>query len=336
MNKKYLKPFYDFIIVLISTILVFLILANIDAFEKFIEFTRDYEDLELDEVLLAYLVFSTLMLWYSYRRLKELMEIKKSIKKDNRLLFKENKKKDGLLENQMKMALLGEMLENIAHQWRQPLTVISTCASGIKVKKQLNIIKDDELVDILDNILTNSKYLSETIDHFRSYIDKNKEKSLFNLNDEIKRPLNILKASFTMQNINIILNLQKDIVIKAYNNDITQVLINILTNSKDAFEQNNIQSRYIFISTKLINENSCQIKIKDSAGGMETKNLKKVFEPYFTTKHKFNGTGLGLYIVYKIINEELQGSINVENCTVNYENEKFKGTCFTIRLPLNY
>ena len=249
-------------------------------------------------------------------------------------LDKEIKRKEEILNRQSKMASLGEMIGNIAHQWRQPLSVISTGASGLKIQNEIGTLSDEMLNHSVDVIIKNANYLSQTIDDFQDFVKVDKKQISFNLLENINKNLGILKGSLKTHDINIILECKDDIDIKGYPNELTQVFINIINNAKDALKENNIENSYIFILAKKVND-EVVIKIKDNANGIPKDILDKIFEPYFTTKHKSQGTGLGLYMTYNIIVESMHGKIDVLNVSYEFENEQYIGAEFQITLPTN-
>ncbi len=240
----------------------------------------------------------------------------------------QNLKKEEILSHQSKMIAMGEMIENIAHQWRQPLSIISTVASGVKLEKEVGILEDSNLLKFMDTIVYQSHYLSETIDDFRNFFDNDRRKEIININDLIDKSLSVFGNSFKDSNIDIVLNID-DFSISTYQNDLKQVIINILKNAKDVIVQDGVIIIKCYINPK--NKNVC-IKIQDSGGGISNEIKNKIFEPYFTTKHKSQGTGIGLYMSYNIINKHLNGSIEVENRDFDYNFKKLKGALFTIKL----
>jgi len=239
------------------------------------------------------------------------------------------KQKEKVISENSKMVALGEMIGNIAHQWRQPLSVISTAASGVKVQKEMQILKDDVFYDSMDAIVQNSNYLSKTIDDFSSFIKEDKEKRVFNLDTHIAKNLIILSGMFKLNDIEIILNIDKHIEIETFENELTQAFINIINNAKDVLNEMAPKDKLIFINTYSINDKS-YISIKDNAGGISSNIISRIFEPYFTTKDKSQGTGLGLYMVRQIIVESIQGSIDVQNVEFTYNNETYQGAEFII------
>jgi len=245
----------------------------------------------------------------------------------------ELKSKDKLIAEQSKLAAMGEMIGNIAHQWRQPLNTISTAASGIKLLKECTALTDSDLDESLEGIIKSAKYLSQTIDDFKDFLKGDKEKTKFNLKVNIKKDLSILKGMLKSSHIQVIETLDSSLELFSYDNELSQGIINILSNANDAFKESNEENKYIFISTYIKN-NHAIIEIKDNAGGIPTSIISKIFEPYFTTKHKSLGTGLGLYMTQQIIKQNIQGQITVENKTYTYENKKYIGANFSIQIPL--
>ena len=246
----------------------------------------------------------------------------------------ELKAKDRLLFQQSKMASMGEMIGNIAHQWRQPLSVISTCASGAKFEKEMNVLSDERLYESLDLIMENTQYLSKTIDDFRNFFKVDKDIEDFNINESIKKVLKLVKSSIQNHNIKVKTIFQDDLIIKGLPNEFLQVIINIINNAKDVIILNSVNERYIDIKTYK-KENYCFIEISDNGGGVDESIISKVFEPYFTTKHQSQGTGIGLYMSHQIIVEHMQGTISMKNIDFQIENKSYKGCKVVIKIPLN-
>ena len=231
---------------------------------------------------------------------------------------------------------MGEMIGNIAHQWRQPLNVISISASGARVKKELGILSDESLDDSLKQILDTTEHLSETINVFKDFYKEDKEKSLFNLSQNIHNNLALIETIILGNNIKLHLDLDKDIYLFNFSNEFSQIIVNILHNACDAIKArlSNDELRIIRITARE-EKNKAIIEIIDNAGGIEKNIINKVFEPYFTTKHKYQGTGLGLYMTQKILKISMKGSIKVTNKTFDYEEKKHKGALFKISLNIN-
>jgi PAS domain S-box-containing protein len=239
------------------------------------------------------------------------------------------------LEAQSKLASMGEMIANIAHQWRQPLSIISTAATGMKMQKTMHVLKDDQFENYCDVINDNAQYLSQTIDDFRNFIKGDHEPIKFSLKNDTDSFIKIVDTTIKNHNIQLILDLDEDIHIQGYPNELIQCFINIFNNAKDAFIQNEISQheRYIFICQKIVN-NNLVISFRDNAVGIPKDVLPKVFEPYFTTKHQSQGTGLGLHMAYNIIVNHMDGKIEVENVNYTFDKKSHIGAKFTITLPM--
>ena len=243
-------------------------------------------------------------------------------------------KNQEMIFHQSKIASLGEMLGNISHQWRQPLSVISTAATGIEFKKELGLLEDDEIIYNMRSINENAQYLSKTIDDFRNFfLGDTNIKSEVCLRDCIEKVLILIQDTFKNLNIDIVKNIDKELFFTCNENLLIQALINLFNNAKDALVQikQSSSKRYIFIDIYKEN-NISKIAITDNANGIEEKYLEKVFEPYFTTKHKSQGTGIGLYMTNQIITKHLKSEIKVKNIEYLYENIKYKGAKFIINL----
>ena len=246
--------------------------------------------------------------------------------------IEQNEKKNQILLQQSKMAAMGEMLENISHQWRQPLSTISVSASGMQLKKEMNILSDDDFNDSINHIKQSVSYLTQTIEDFRNFVYQEKSMEAFKVKDAVRKTLQILMPSFSKHNI-ILIEEYEDIEIVSYENDLAQCLMNILTNSKDALKDLADDEKKL-ISIKVYSlEKYVKISICDSAKGIKDEIITRVFEPYFTTKHKSQGTGIGLYMSKNLIEQNLKGQIFVENKEFTCENENYFGACFEISIP---
>ncbi len=252
---------------------------------------------------------------------------------ENKRLEIEKQEQEELLYQQSKLAAMGEMIGNIAHQWRQPLSAISTSATGAKLQKEMNMLSDENFNHTMDTINDSAQYLSQTIEDFRSFFDvRNNEKREFSISGTINKTLNLVSSQFTAKEIEIIQNIE-DISIMSLENELIQVLVNILNNSRDALIKTENQKRFIFINT-FRQDNKLIIEIKDNANGISRNIIDRIFEPYFTTKHQSLGTGIGLYISRNILINHLEGSIQVKNETYTYEGVEYKGAKFIITIDI--
>lgn len=219
-------------------------------------------------------------------------------------------KKDSLLSKQSKLASMGEMISNIAHQWRQPINRVNLSLEVID-----EVIKDKNIdSQIINNKITNSRrnieYMSQTIDDFSSFFSPNKKMENFKLNNAIHRSLFLIDSRLKNVKINI-LN-KTDVEIFGFENEIIQVILVILNNAIDNFLIREIKQKIINISVDNINEKVI-ISIADNGGGIDEEKIDFIFDPYFTTKFKGEGTGIGLYMAKMLIENSMDGKLQVES-----------------------
>jgi len=245
--------------------------------------------------------------------------------------IEKNRKSDNILAQQSKMAAMGEMIGNIAHQWRQPLSVITTAVSGIKIEHEMKMLTDERLMESLDGITKSAKYLSSTIDDFRDFFKQDKEVNTFNIKGTFSKTLSLISNQFQNNEI-IVIDKIDSVIITGLENELIQVLINILNNSRDELINKENQSLLIFINV-YEKDSFMIIEIKDNAGGIEEHIITRIFEPYFTTKHKAQGTGIGLYMSEEIISKHMKGSITVKNESFKYKDVSYSGAKFKIKIP---
>ncbi len=260
------------------------------------------------------------------------------INKDLELKIKDevgkNQEKDRLLFQQSKMASMGEMIGNIAHQWRQPISIISMWSNNIIMDIDMEEVENESLRKYATHINEQTKHLSQTIDDFRNFFSPNKSKGTFSLKSSIDKTMSLLSASFKTHEIEVIKNID-DIEITSLENELMQAILNIIKNAKDILiTLEKEHKRIIFINIYKESKNVV-IEIKDNAGGIPEDIIDKVFEPYFTTKHKSQGTGIGLYMTESIITKHLNGELTVNNIEYVYEEKNYTGAIFTIKLPLD-
>ncbi len=246
---------------------------------------------------------------------------------------KELDDKNKVIFEQAKLASMGEMIGNIAHQWRQPLSMISTIASSYKLKKEMNsIIDHEDLINEMSKIVNNAQYLSRTIDDFRNFIKGNSKIERFNLKNDTKIFLQLVDSTIKNNGIEVIVDLEETKELKGFPNELIQCFINIFNNAKDALNENRDSEKYVFISEK-VEEGNIVIKFLDNAGGIPDDIIGRVFEPYFTTKHQSQGTGIGLHMTYNLITQGMKGTIGVENKEFTFDEKEYRGAEFTITIP---
>jgi len=244
------------------------------------------------------------------------------------------KEKDTLIIQQSRLAAMGEMIGNIAHQWRQPLSAISTIASGAKLRHKNNMMSDDELYESFEKIKDQTKHLSNTIDDFRDFFKNDKEDTIFNINEVIDKSISLVQASYNTNSIKIICDFkQNEVLLKGRDSEFSQVILNILNNAKDVLIEKKIENRIVLVCVEIIND-SVIVSINDSAGGIDENIRMKVFEPYFTTKHKSQGTGIGLFMSNKIIKQHFNGVLDTQNSEFIVDNKVYFGAKFNIKIKL--
>ncbi len=224
----------------------------------------------------------------------------------------ELKEKEKMVLFQSKHAAMGEMISMIAHQWRQPLTSVSSILSRIKLKNNMNRVDKEFLNTVLDEMNEYIQYMSNTIDDFRNFFSIDTKKELISLPEIVFDVQKLINKSFDSENITIDIQNIKLTKSHLFKNELIQIILNILNNSRDAFSERNIKNPLIKISFSE-NEEFQNIFIEDNAKGIDEKIISNVFNPYFSTKSQKNGSGLGLYICKAILEKNNQGTIKVEN-----------------------
>jgi len=261
---------------------------------------------------------------YAESRL-ELKEINMSLENRISTAVEENLKKDKQMLEQSRLAQMGEMLSMIAHQWRQPLSAITSTTGSISLHMQLDGCDEKYVEENINAINKYTQYLSSTITDFRNFFKPNKEKTKTNINEVVKSSLKIIESSLADQGISIKKEFNSKQKLYTYSNELMQVVLNILKNSKDVLGENSIENQIIYIKTYDMKD-IVVIEVNDNAGGVKEENIKYIFDPYFTTKENLDGTGLGLYMSKLIVQEHCKGELLVEN------NEN--GALFSIKLPI--
>ncbi|MFA7084177.1 MAG: ATP-binding protein [Arcobacteraceae bacterium] len=264
---------------------------------------------------------------------KELSHLNDTLKQKVTIEVEKNRKKDKQIIQQSRYAALGEMIGNIAHQWRQPLSAISTTSSAMKLEMQVGIASNEDIVKALDNIMQYVLFLNQTIEDFRGFFRQDLTQEEFNMTDSLKNTLKIIFASYKDNNIKIVTHFnEKELFCMGSSSELSQVLINVLNNAKDVMIEKDIVDKKICIVSKS-NGQFNEISILDNGGGVSDAIIEKIFDPYFTTKHKSQGTGIGLYMSKEIIEKKFSGSLCVINKEMIIDNEHFKGASFHIVIP---
>lgn len=242
--------------------------------------------------------------------------------KMNILMSEHNAQKDKLLEKHSRQAAMGEMIDAVAHQWKQPLNAISMIVDMLKYDFEEGSIDKEYIEEIQKDVHLQIDYMVTTLKEFRNFLRPSTEDEFFNLKNTITTVELLLKDELISQHVNLVINIDSEINILGNKNEFNHVAINIINNAIDVFNERDIVNRTIDIRAYTEND-YIYIEIEDNAGGVPKEILKEIFQPNFTTKAEGKGTGIGLYMSKQIV-QKYNGSINVHNSG--------KGAFFTIKL----
>ncbi len=243
---------------------------------------------------------------------EELLNLKQTLEQKVEDAIKEIREKDHMLIKQSRQATMGEMIGNIAHQWRQPLTAIAVLVQGIEEAFKYDELTEEYLEKTIQTTMDQLKYMSRTIDDFRNFFRPNKTKEEFSLNKIINETVKFVKSSFHNNQIELELDLADECRIEGFPNEYMQVVLNILNNAKDAIKKSTVEKPIVRVTLLKQNEKSV-LSIFDNADTIPEEILDKIFDPYFTTKSEQQGTGLGLYMAKNIIEKNMGGRLLVRN-----------------------
>lgn len=259
-------------------------------------------------------------------RQREIEELNATLERRLQEELEKSRQKDVIMMHQSRLAAMGEMIGLIAHQWRQPLNALNLLLFNIKDFFEEKKLTETTIENFIDNGVKMIMKMSTTIDDFRNFFKPCREQEEFSINKIIKDTLSLVAASFKYNNISVIVNEMEEIIGVGFPNEYSQVILNILNNAKDAIVNKGIAGEIII---DVFYENKfAVVKIKDNGEGIPKDILNKIFEPYFTTRSGEEGTGLGLYLSKVIIEEHMNGYINVQNTD--------DGTEFKITTPITH
>lgn len=289
--------------------------------DKQFDYTRFIQVMSVATIIIIILLFSYFKQKRLHRKIKLLNDtLEKRVEQE----VEKNTKQQIIMMHQNKQAQMGEMIENIAHQWRQPLSQINSSVLLIDAA----LVKNDIEINIVENRLLEieslTAYMSKTIDDFKNFFNPNKQKSNFAIEDAISKSYDILKGIINKHAIKVKINVADNLNCHSFLDELQQAILIVLNNAIDALVLKDIVSPNISIKAYKKGANII-IDIQDNALGIKSELLDKIFDPYFTTKHKTQGTGLGLYMAKMLIEGGLEGSLSVEN--------KEQGACFKIEIP---
>ena len=290
-------------------------------------------------ILSLFITFHFRKLYYLQEKIvekktKELKELNNNLEQKIKLEVAKNRKKDIIMFQQARFASLGEMLNNIAHQWRQPLGSITMIIQSFQTKMRVNKLSPEFVEQKVKDALLLAQNMSNTLDDFKNFFSPNRSKNSFFIKDCVEHSIELSKYFLNKENIKIDLIVKKDKQITTFYNELSHTLLNIISNSKDALVSSvnkNDRIIKIIVNSK---KNFLFINIIDNGGGVPDDILPKIFEPYYTTKYKSAGTGIGLYMSKQIIEKHLNGEISCKNIKLEVNKKVFKGASFTITIPI--
>lgn len=253
-----------------------------------------------------------------------LVGIARDITKEHHL-EREVKAQQAMLIQQSRLAAMGEMIGNIAHQWRQPLNTLGLIVQDIEEAYEFGEMDKEYLHTTSSKAMEQINYMSQTIDDFRNFFNPDKSKKSFSLLKAVQNTAEILSAGMKIKKIGCSMFIPDDLMIFGYKNEFSQVLFNLFNNAKDAILAAEVINPEVTIHAQLKGE-KIQIDISDNGGGIPLEILPRIFDPYFSTKAEGKGSGIGLYMSKMIIEEHMGGSLSVQNSDT--------GACFSILFPL--
>lgn len=290
---------------------------------------------------LAYLILNNIKNLHSsleekvLDKTKELVELNKSLEIRIEEEIRKSRVKDELLHRQAKLASMGEMIANIAHQWRQPLNALAMLIQNFQIKSMAKKLTPEFIDKQTKEGLALAKNMSDTIEEFRNYFKPDKELGSFAIGKAVDEAIFLIEGAINRANTQICNQIgDKRVEIVGSKNGFIQVLINILNNAIDALNINDIDDKRVIIRLR-VQKTRVTLRVIDNAGGIDQKILKRLFEPYFTTKHQASGTGIGLYMSKKIIEEQFGGLICAKNVRLDFDGKLQKCAMFKILIPLN-
>jgi two-component system C4-dicarboxylate transport sensor histidine kinase DctB len=242
----------------------------------------------------------------------QLEELNHSLEEHIHSAVNDLRQKDQALIHQSRLAVMGEMINNIAHQWRQPLNNIGLLVQSIESGMRSGKLEEDEVSKEIETVMDIIGYMSRTIDDFRNFFRQDKQKRVFKVEKVVSSALAFIDASLKHSNIRVELSVEETDTITGYRNEYAQVLLNILSNARDELLERKVLDPLIRIHL-YSQEGRSILTIADNAGGIRDDILPRIFDPYFTTKEQGKGTGIGLYMSKVIIEQNMGGSLTVSN-----------------------
>ena len=246
------------------------------------------------------------------KRQEKIEEINDSLESRIQHEVEKNREKDQMMYQQSRLASMGEMIGNIAHQWRQPLNIMALVMQDIYISDQLGNLTSEKIEASYEKSNNLLQYMSQTIDDFRNFFQHGGEKTEFSVKEALESVHSLVSTNLSYNHIQCLIEVRQDSIIQGGLNEFKQVLINILNNAQEAIQSNaSLKKEIRVLITR--EDNKALISVKDDGGGIKKGLLSKIFDPYFTTKNQTQGTGLGLYMSKQIIENSMYGSLNASN-----------------------
>ncbi len=304
-------------------------------------------------VTLFLLVFSTIFTYEIIKNTKKMIYTLSGIVKSKMSDYEElahnyeekvtkevirNREKDQIMYQHARLASMGEMIGNIAHQWRQPLNALTILIQGFGTKSMTGKLDQDFIDKQVDEGLRLANQMSSTIEDFRNFFSPHRQREYFSIEQTLKETLELVEFFCKDEHIDITVQSKENLRVFGYSNEFSQVILNLINNARDNFKHRNINDErkiLIKLEKRVKPKPFAIISFIDNGGGIEPKIKDRIFEPYFTTKHKSTGTGIGLYMSKQIIEKQMQGLVTMKNVESKMGGDKsYKCAQFIIAIPI--
>ena len=268
------------------------------------------------------------------KKTKELRELNESLERRIKKEVEESRKKDNIMFQQARLASMGEMLQNIAHQWRQPLSTLMMIVQSFQSKYEVGKLNEEFINSRVEDAITIGQNMSETLEDFRNFFNPNRSKQIFDIKKAIQKAIELSKYQLEKENIHLEFHESESIKIYGFKNELIHVILNLINNSKDILKCNKeLKNKRILITLKK-SKKYAVITVVDNGGGIKNDIMPKIFDPYFTTKHKSIGTGVGLYMSKQLVEEHMGGKIYCKNIKYRFDKQFYDSAMFVVELPI--
>jgi len=285
-----------------------------DIYNKYVASRLEYP-VWLKEVLvmgalgmaLAFFAIYSLVARYQIRRKTE--ELRDTVKREQALRME----KERMLVHKSKMAQLGEMVNSVTHQWKQPLSTINMIAENMKDVEYDEVVDKEQIIADANAITDQVRFMSNTMDDFSGFTSPTVRMSDFDITSACNDALKLVKHSLEFSKVKAEVSCSEQISARGPKNDFVHIIINLLTNSMDAFTSRGIKDGWVSISISKLDDRKTLLVYRDNAGGLQGVSTEEIFEPYISTKPDDSGTGIGLYLSRNILRKSFRGDIRAED-----------------------